>query len=226
MVCDGHRSPWLCCVREAVPSPGCWAVQVDAFQLAVETPSPQVQQRRRHAADTPLGIGLAALGITDALVPDAAACGTEAEADELSGVDADCTGTAALAEPGTTSEAASDTLPSDQGVTSPEPVGAEVSSILGVHASSPEGARAAAAQEGVHGADRQKTSNAAAPDPCDMPATETDLAQAPAAERESPIRLGGAMALGLSRRRSSMVAPAPVAVVESRCITFGCHHPV
>ena len=40
-------------------------MQVDAFELAVETPSPQQQQRGTHAAGTPLGIGLAALSIAD-----------------------------------------------------------------------------------------------------------------------------------------------------------------
>ena len=197
-------------------------MQVDAFQLAVETPSPQVQQRRRHAADTPLGIGLAALGITDPLVPDAVADEAEADADELAGVDADRTGTVDAAEPAITAEAACDTPPGDRDATSPVPVAVEDSSIPGADASHadashPEGAHAEAAQETVHGTVQAAMSDdPAGPNAAVMPASGTEPAQAPVAEPEPSSRPGGAMALGLSRRRSSMVAPAPVAVTASR----------
>jgi len=197
-------------------------VQVDAFQLAVETPSPQVQQRRRNAADTPLGIGLAALGITDALIANAIADGVGAEADELAGIDADRTRTADPAEPGVTSEAASDALPSDQDVTSPALVADEVGSMVCADAShpaagQPDSALSAAPEEAANSPVQQDMSVAAGPELDAMPANEGEPAHAPAVEPEPSSQPGGAMALGLSRRRSSMVAPAPVAVTASRC---------
>ena len=201
-------------------------MQVDAFQLAVETPSPQVQQRRRHPADTPLGIGLAALGITDVPTPDAAAAGHDVDAHEISGgVDAHHGGTAELAEPSATSEAAADTVQSQQEPAQPAPLREEVSSMPDASANQADtatgGSPVEAIREAVDCAAPQDASDAAEAALSARPEDRNEPTEAQAAERD-PSRLGGAMALGLSRRRSSMVALAPVAGTASRRGPCGC----
>ena len=164
-------------------------------------------------ADTPLGIGLAALGITDALVP-AGYDGPEANAREVSGV-VDRADTSELAVPSATTGAAVGTVHSDQDAAVPAPTGEEVSSMTNASAlrampdaddlTAPEDADAIEGQAGPETSD-------AAPD--QISAQPQHAAEPPAAragKRELSSQPGGPMALGLSRRRSSMMTLAPPA---------------
>ena len=192
--------------------------QVDAFQLAVETPSPQLQQRRRNAPDTPLGS--VALGITDASPTATQTTAAEAAAAQDQ-EDAGYAGLAAEQEP-----ASADVANAAQSSWAAAPLSPEVEEVsntthaLAYEAITDGDDRPAAAHDEADGSvARQNDSSTASAELSLPPSSRAAPAAVQETERDPPARLSGTMALGLSRRRASMVAPAhcPVIALDARC---------
>ena len=194
-------------------------VQVDAFELAVETPSPQLQQRSQHAGagGTPLSIGLAALSIADE--PPSTSDGRNAE-DKVSPKAEHDSAAAVDVEQSSVEEVAADEAGPDF---SSAPAFEQFSGSIREHAVPPdpsdprsETAAAAAQQDGGRSAataDSADIRGMALPD-CPTHEGQDVFKVLPATLKGPAAPLSGAMALGMSRRRSSMMMPAPPPAVS------------